>query len=121
MSSRTVSTSYSVIIPSSPLDLCRVSYDKCMALLQSRPGPVQADNGLDPSHIQASVLMNNISDAAITGHTLGRFGIAANCKNGSMPGPTLGCASVVRHARARCTHLSHERCTPPRHTQARVL
>src|SRR3954468_13251427 len=32
-----------VTIPSSPLDLNHVSYDKCVALLQSRPGPVQAD------------------------------------------------------------------------------
>src|SRR4051812_47806720 len=39
-----------VTIPSSPLDLSRIAYDKCVASLQSRPSPVQADNELDPSH-----------------------------------------------------------------------
>src|SRR3954470_17600929 len=72
-----------VTTPSSPLDLSHVSYDKCVASLQSRPGPIQADDEPDLSHSQASVLMNYISDAQITGHTLGRFGVAqkTNCNN----------------------------------------
>ena len=32
-----------VTTPSSPLDLSRVSYDKCVALLQSRPDPIRAE------------------------------------------------------------------------------
>src|SRR5205809_5176517 len=62
-----------VTIPSSPLDLNHVSYDKCVASLQSRPGPIQADDNLDTEHIWTSVHMNSNSDAPITGHTLGRF------------------------------------------------
>src|SRR5436190_14716384 len=50
-------------IPSSPLDLSHVSYDKCVASLQSRLCPVQADDELDPIHIQTSMNMKNISDA----------------------------------------------------------
>src|SRR4051812_20980217 len=39
-----------VATPSTPLDLSRVSYDKCLALLQSRPGPIRADDKLDLEH-----------------------------------------------------------------------
>src|SRR5436190_262081 len=72
-----------VTIPSPPLDLSCVSYNKCVASLQRRLGPVQADDELDPAHIQASVDMNNISDAPIIGHTLENFKDAQkiNCKN----------------------------------------
>src|SRR3954462_4557715 len=62
-----------VTIPSSPLDRNHVSYDKCVASLQSRPGPTQADDKLDLEHIWTSVHMNNNGDAPITGHTLERF------------------------------------------------
>src|SRR3954462_10089294 len=37
-----------VTIPSYPLVLSHVSYDKCVASLQSRPDPIQADDNLDP-------------------------------------------------------------------------
>src|SRR4051812_31868336 len=36
-----------VTTPSSPLDLTHVSYDKCVASLQSRPGSIRADDKLD--------------------------------------------------------------------------
>src|SRR5438270_13710082 len=35
-----------VTLPSSPLDQNYVSYDKCVASLQSRPGPTQADDNM---------------------------------------------------------------------------
>src|SRR5436190_21344139 len=68
----------------------------------------QAYGKLGPSYIQASVLMNNISDAPITGHTLGRFGVAqkTNCKNSSMPGLTLGRVHLSRDMRAPDAHIS---------------
>ena len=62
-----------VTTPSSPLDLSHVSYDKSVASIQSRLGPIQADDELDPAHIQTSMDVNNISDAPILGHTLGQF------------------------------------------------
>src|SRR2546430_388477 len=45
--------------PSSPLDLSRVSYDKCVASLQSRPSPIQADDKLDIEHNWTSMHMND--------------------------------------------------------------
>src|SRR3954469_17016334 len=36
--------------PSSPLDLSRISYDKCVASLWSRPGPIRSDDKLDIEH-----------------------------------------------------------------------
>src|SRR4051812_4132029 len=44
--------------PSSPLDLSHVSYDKCMASVWSRLGPVQTDEESDPEHIWTYVHMN---------------------------------------------------------------
>src|SRR5436190_22031719 len=61
-----------VTIPSSPLDLNHVSYDKCVASLWSRPSSTQADDNLDLEHTWTSVHMNNNSDAPIIGHTLER-------------------------------------------------
>src|SRR4051812_42367616 len=55
--------------PSSPLDLNRVSYDKCVASLQSRPSPIQADDKLDIEHNWTSMHMNSDGDAPIIGHT----------------------------------------------------
>src|SRR4051812_934083 len=60
-------------IPSSPLDLNRVSYEKCVASLQSRPGPIQADDNMDLEHIWTSVHVNNNGDAPIIGHTHEHF------------------------------------------------
>src|SRR4051812_14495046 len=59
--------------PSSPLDLSRVSYDKCVASLQSRPGPIRADEKLDFEHNWTSMHMNNNNDVPIIGHTYERF------------------------------------------------
>src|SRR3954469_14328954 len=72
-----------VTIPSSPLDLNHVSYDKCVASLQSRPGPIQADDKLDFEHNWTSVHMNNNGDAPIIGHTHEHFRDTqrTNCKN----------------------------------------
>src|SRR5436189_3703417 len=57
--------------PSSPLDLSRLSYDKCVASLQSRPGPIRADDQLDLEHNWTFVHMNDDdSDDPIIGHTL---------------------------------------------------
>src|SRR5436190_2197691 len=69
--------------PSSPLDLSRVSYDKCVASLQSRPGPIRADDKLDFEHNWTSMHMNNNSDAPIIGHTHEHFRDAQRtyCKN----------------------------------------
>src|SRR5436189_3833403 len=47
-----------VTIPSSPLDLNNISYDKCVASLHSRLGPIQVDDNLDLEHIWTSVHMN---------------------------------------------------------------
>src|SRR4051812_6311030 len=92
-----------VAIPSSPLDLNHVSYDKCVASLQSRPGPTQADNNMDLEHIWTSVHMNNNSDAPIIGHTHEHFKDTqrTNCKN-SRPKQTLGRmhAPMAGHVRA---------------------
>src|SRR3954469_15707614 len=62
-----------VTTPSSPLDLSHVSYDKCVASLQSRPGPIRAGDKLDFEHNWTSMHMNNDSDAPIIGHTHERF------------------------------------------------
>src|SRR5436189_2739520 len=80
-----------VTIPSSPLDLNHVSYDKCVASLRSRPGPTQADDNLDLEHIWTSMHMNNNGDAPIIGHTHEHFRDTqrANSKN-SMSKQTLG-------------------------------
>src|SRR3954467_11113071 len=56
-------------VPSSPLDLSRVSYDKCVASLQSRPSPIQADDKLDIEHNWTSMHMNSNGDAPIIGYT----------------------------------------------------
>src|SRR4051812_9321560 len=89
--------------PSSPLDLSHVSYDKYVASLQSRPGPIRADDKLDFEHNWTSMHMNNDSDVPIIGHTHEHFRDAqrTNCKN-SRPKRTLGRmhAPEARHARA---------------------
>src|SRR4051812_34687624 len=89
-----------VTAPSSPLDLNHVSYDKCVASFQSRPGPKQADNNLDLEHTWTSVHKNNNGDAPITGHTLERSQ-RTNCNNGR-PRRALGRmhAPMARHTRA---------------------
>src|SRR4051812_4011345 len=51
-----------ITIPSSPLDLNHVFYDKCVASLQNRPGPIQTDDNLDLEHTWTSVHLNNNSD-----------------------------------------------------------
>src|SRR4051812_48207288 len=88
--------------PSSPLDLSRVSYDKCVASLQSRPGPIRADDKLDIEHNWTSMHMNDDSDAPIIGHTHEHIINAqrTNCKN-NMPKQTDGPvhASTAGHAR----------------------
>src|SRR4051812_27522634 len=83
--------------PSSPLDLSRVSYDKCVASLQSRPGPIRADDKLDFEHNWTPMHMNNNSDAPIIGNTHEHFIDAqrTNCKN-SRPKQTLGLMRVFR-------------------------
>src|SRR3954471_3644833 len=92
-----------VTIPSSPLDLNYVCYEKCVASLQSQPGPIRADDKLDFEHNWTSVHMNNNGDAPIIGYTHGHFRGAqrTNCKNirqkqasGRMHAPMAG------HARA---------------------
>src|SRR3954467_14555233 len=92
-----------VTTPSSPLDLSHVSYDICVASLQSRPDPIRADNKLDLEHNWTSMHMNNNSDALIIGHTHEHFIDAqrTNCKN-SRPKQILGLmrASRAGHARA---------------------
>src|SRR3954463_10630722 len=82
-SSRTASIDGCSHHSSSPLDLSRVSYDKCVASLQSRPGPIRADDKLDFEHNWTSMHMNNDSDAPIIGHTREHFRDAqrTNCKN----------------------------------------
>src|SRR3954470_19437470 len=92
-----------VTAPSSPLDLSHVSYDKCVASLQSRPGPIRADDKLDFEHNWTSMHMNNDIDAPIIGHTHEHYRDAqrTNCKN-SRPKQASGLmhASRAGHARA---------------------
>src|SRR4051812_14083205 len=89
--------------PSSPLDLSRVSYDKCVASLQSRPGPIRADDKLDLERNWTSMHMNNNNDVPTIGHTYERFRDAqrTNCKNSrSKQVHGLMRASRAGHARA---------------------
>src|SRR3954464_7784776 len=92
-----------VTIPSSPLDLNHVSYDKCVASLQSRPGPIRADDKLDFEHNWSSVHMNNNGDAPIIGHTHEHFKESqrTNCMNSRLK-QALGRmhAPMAGHARA---------------------
>src|SRR3954468_22984411 len=90
--------------PSSPLDLSRVSYDKCVASLQNRPSPiqVQADDKLDIEHNWTSMHMNSDGDAPIIGHTDEHIRTAqrTNYKNSrpkQIEGPMH--ASTAGHAR----------------------
>src|SRR5436190_2881885 len=87
-----------VTTPSSPLDLSHISYDKCVASLQSRPGPIRADDKLDLEHNWTFMHMNNYSNAPIIGHTHECFRDAqrTNCKN-SRSKQTLG---LMRASRA---------------------
>src|SRR5436190_13955357 len=96
-----------VTIPSSPLDLNHVSYNKCVASLQSRPGSIQADDNLNLEHTWTSVHMNNNGDAPITGHTLERFKETqrTNCKN-SRPRQALGCEHLLRDMHAPGARIS---------------
>src|SRR4051812_14729958 len=91
-----------ITTPSSPLDLSRASYDKCVASLQSRPGSIRADDKLDFERNWTSMHMNNNGDAPIIGHTHEHFRNAqrTNCKN-SRPKQALGRmhAPLARHAR----------------------
>src|SRR3954466_13173486 len=89
--------------PSSPLDLSRVSYDKCVASLRRRPSPIQADDKLDIEHNWTSMHMNSYGDAPIIGHTHEhiRTALMTNCKNikpkqidGLMHASTAGHARV---------------------------
>src|SRR3954462_9620918 len=82
-----------------------------MASLQSRPGPIRADDNLDPEHIWTSVHMNNNGDAPITGHTLEQFRDTqrTNCKNSSMPRPALGCMHLLRDMHAPGARISRTR------------
>src|SRR3954463_16651274 len=91
-----------VTTPSSPLDLSRVSYDKCVASLQSRPGPIRADDKLDFEHNWTSMHMNNDIDAPIIGHTHEHFRDAQriNCKN-SRPKQAIGPMRASRAGHAR--------------------
>src|SRR4051812_26096804 len=92
-----------ITTPSSPLDLSHVSYDKCVASLQSRSGPIRADDKLDFEHNWTSMCMNNDSDAPIIGHTHEDFRDAqrTNCKN-NRPKQANGLmrASMAGHAHA---------------------
>src|SRR4051812_42563042 len=108
--------------PSSPLDLSRVSYDKCVASLQSRPSPVQADDKLDIEHNWTSMHMNNNdSDAPIIGHTHEHIRTAqrTNCKNsrpkqanGPMHASTTGNARI--DVRISCQRDARVRAWAPR-------
>src|SRR3954467_5421378 len=110
-----------VAAPSSPLDLSRVSYHKCVASLQSRPGPIRADDKLDIEHNWTSMHMNDDSDAPITRHTHGHIRNAqrTNCKN-SRPKQTDGLmhASTAGHARVdaliSCQRDARARAWAPR-------
>src|SRR4051812_35209771 len=102
--------------PSSPLDLSCVPYDKCVASLQSRPSPVQADDELDIEHNWTSMHMNSDGDAPIIGHTHThghiRTAQRTNYKN-SRPNQAKGPmhASTAGHARvdARISGQGHAR------------
>src|SRR5436190_22915006 len=92
--------------PPSPLDLSRVSYDKCVASLQSRPSPIQADDKLDIEHNWTSMHMNSDGDAPIIGHTHEHIKTAQrtnyknsrpNQANGLMHASTAGYARVDAH------------------------
>src|SRR3954467_4755610 len=107
--------------PLSPLDLSRVSYDKCVALLQSRSGPIRADDKLDIEHNWTSMHMNDDSGAPIIGHTHGHIRNAqrTNCKNsrpkqtdGLMHSSTAGHARV--DARISCQRDARVRAWAPR-------
>src|SRR4051812_17223025 len=91
-----------VTAPSSPLDLSHVSYDKCVALLQGRPGPIRADDKLNFEHNWTSVHMNITGDAPIIGHTHEHFKKLqrASCTN-SRPKQASGLmhAPIAGHAR----------------------
>src|SRR3954464_15359779 len=91
-----------VTTPSSPLYLSHVSYDKCVASLQSRPGPIRANDKLDFEHNWTFVHMNSNGDAPIIGHTHEHFKEPqrTNCKN-SRPkqASELMHASMAGHAR----------------------
>src|SRR3954466_12049599 len=91
-----------VTTPLSPLNLNHVSYDKCVASLQSRLGPIRADDKLDIEHNWTSMHMNDDSDVPIIGHTHEHIRNAqrTNCKN-SRPKQADGLihASTARHAR----------------------
>src|SRR3954470_20973871 len=100
-----------VTTPSSPLDLSHVSYDKCVAFLQSRSGPIRADDKLDLEHNWTSMHMNNNSDAPITGHTHERFRDTqrTNCKNSSTK-QTLELMRASRAGHVRVdAHISGQR------------
>src|SRR5438270_485435 len=90
------------------MDLSHVSYDKCVASLQSRPGPIRADDKLDFEQNWTSIHMNNDSDAPIIGHTHEHFKDAqrTNCKN-NKPKQASGLmrAPMAGHARADA-HIS---------------
>src|SRR3954469_3505063 len=107
--------------PPSPLDLSRVSYDKCVASLQSRPSPIQADDKLDIEHNWTSMHMNSDGDAPIIGHTHEHIKIAqrTNYKNsrpkqvnGPMHASTAGHARV--DARISCQRDARVRACAPR-------
>src|SRR3954466_13628545 len=107
--------------PSSPLDLSRISYDKCVASLQSRPSPIQADDKLDIEHNWTSMHMNSDGDAPIIGHTHKHIRTAqrTNCKNsrpnqanGPMHASTAGHARV--DARISCQRDARVRAWAPR-------
>src|SRR3954471_17753538 len=90
-----------VTTPSFPLDLSHVSYAKCVASLQSRPGPIRADDKLNFEHNWTSMHMNNNGDAPIIGtHEHFRDAQRTNCKN-SRPKQKLGHmhAQEARYAR----------------------
>src|SRR4051812_37039360 len=107
--------------PSSPLDLSRVSYDKCVASLQSRPSPIHTDDKLDIEHNWTSIHMNSYGDAPIIGHTQEHIRTAqrTNCKN-SRPKQANGPmhASTTGHARVdaciSCQRDAHVRAWAPR-------
>src|SRR3954466_10865720 len=107
--------------PSSPLDLSRVSYDKCVASLQSRPSPIHTDDKLDIEHNWTSMHMNSYGDAPIIGHTHEHIRTAqrTNCKNsrpkqanGPMHASTTGHARV--DARISCQRDARVRAWAPR-------
>src|SRR5436189_1129695 len=107
--------------PSSPLDLSRVSYDKCVASLQNRPSLIQADDKWDIEHNWASMHMNSDGDAPIIGHTHEHIKTAqrTNYKNsrpkqvnGPMHASTAGHARV--DARISCQRDARVRACAPR-------